>query len=88
LLLKGLLCTPSDTTTQHDTQKALPRGIQSWHGSWRDTYLAHFARGRYAPGAHRRVSARGLYSDALYAPWRCATVEPRPEWLETETVER
>jgi hypothetical protein len=61
--------------------------MQSWHGSWRETYLLHTQR-RYVAGSHRALAVRGLYSDLLYRPWLCATAELLPEWLEVENVDR
>ncbi|KAI8464575.1 MAG: hypothetical protein J3K34DRAFT_388468 [Monoraphidium minutum] len=67
--------------------EGLEGGMQSWHGSWRETYLAHTQRG-YKPGSHRPLQVCGLYSDLLHQPWVCASMELMPEWLEVDNVDR
>jgi hypothetical protein len=61
--------------------------MQSWHGTWRETYLMHTQRG-YAGGSHRPIAVRGLYSDLLHQPWLCATMDMDAAWLEVENVDR
>lgn len=67
--------------------QGLDGGMQSWHGSWRETYLLHTQRG-YVAGSHKPLVVTGLYSDLLHQPWLCATMELLPEWLEADNVDR
>jgi hypothetical protein len=61
--------------------------MQSWHGTWRETYLLHTQR-RYTAGSHKPLPVRGLYSDLLHQPWLCASMDMEPSWLEVENIDR
>ena len=60
--------------------------MQSWHGSWRDTYLRHTQPGYTT--SHKPLVVGGVYSDLLHRSWVCASMEMLPEWLEVENVDR
>lgn len=34
------------------------------------------------------LQIRGIYSDLLYQPFFCATVDLAPEWLQTDNIDR
>ena len=57
----------------------------SWLGSWKRTCLknAHSLRGK--PGG---IKVNGFYSDLLYQPWFCSSVEIQPAWLEVDNIDR
>jgi hypothetical protein len=72
---------------------ALERAPSKWRyrGSWRETALAALG----PPGAAAAAAAAPpphphprLYSDLLHRGWLCATAEPDPEWLITESIDR
>jgi len=48
------------------------------------------AAGQLQPGGPSPavLRVRGFYSDLLYQPWFCATVDLDPSWLEVDNVER
>ncbi|KAG8463804.1 hypothetical protein KFE25_004077 [Diacronema lutheri] len=73
-------------------------GAFAYEHSWRSTYVCVVLR-RPAPGAAAAARSRhwaslgsALYSDLLFAPWRCATQPPPDWWLRTPagctTIER
>lgn len=59
----------------------------SWNGSWRETYLASHL-GSPPKARAGRLKVGDFYSDMLYQPWFCATLELFPEWLEVDNVDR
>ncbi|KXZ56047.1 hypothetical protein GPECTOR_2g1599 [Gonium pectorale] len=39
-------------------------------------------------GRQRYLRVKGFYSDLLYQPWFCATLEPPADWLEIDNIDR
>ncbi len=94
LVSKSLYC----FATYEDLWKALVinefEGRFSWGGTWKETY----ARTKHLGSCHgvdtpggpdcKPLKVEGFYSDLLYQPWFCATMELLPEWIEEENIER
>lgn len=56
-------------------------------GSWKHTFVST-RYPNFVPAGKRTMKAPGLYSDLLYQPWLCATVDIDETWLDVENIDR